>query len=220
MNTNPNARVVLCFGDSNTFGQRSDDITKGRWPADIRWTGQLQDRLGSDYYVIEEGLSSRTTDLEYKKPGRSGRPYLVSCVQSHNPIDVIILMLGTNDLKSQYNRSANTIAAALGGLLDEIEQLAQNKDGGAPKVILISPIHINDHAQDFEKLYAAHYDHQSALTSLELAGAIENLAKARSCAFVDAALVAKPGADGIHFDKESHARLADCLEAALRKTSV
>ncbi len=55
MNTNPDATVVLCYGDSNTYGQRSDDVHKGRWPVDVRWTGALQRMLGNQYYVVEEG---------------------------------------------------------------------------------------------------------------------------------------------------------------------
>ncbi len=73
MNTNPNAISILCYGDSNTYGQRPDG-TKGRYAADVRWTGQLQSLVGDGYCVIEEGLTSRTTNLEYaKKPGRNVR---------------------------------------------------------------------------------------------------------------------------------------------------
>jgi lysophospholipase L1-like esterase len=71
MNTLPSAKTILCYGDSNTWGQTPEK--SGRRPANIRWTGVLQAELGSEYYVIEEGLSSRTTDLDYaKKPGRNG----------------------------------------------------------------------------------------------------------------------------------------------------
>ena len=70
MTTNPNAVTILCYGDSNTWGQKPDK--SGRYPADTRWTGRLQNQLGDGFAIIEEGLGSRTTDLEYaKKPGRS-----------------------------------------------------------------------------------------------------------------------------------------------------
>jgi lysophospholipase L1-like esterase len=62
VNTNPNAKVVLCYGDSNTWGRLPD--RSGRYAVDERWTGQLQKLLGDDYYVIEEGLGGRTTDLD------------------------------------------------------------------------------------------------------------------------------------------------------------
>jgi len=68
MNTNPNAKTILCYGDSNTWGQKPDKSS--RYLVDVRWTGLLQKTLGDSYYVIEEGLSSRTTDLDYNhKPG-------------------------------------------------------------------------------------------------------------------------------------------------------
>src|SRR5476651_2205463 len=103
MTTNPNAITVLCYGDSNTWGQKPDK--SGRYPADIRWTGRLQQLLGNGYYIIEEGLGSRTTDLDYdKKSGRNGKIYLIPCLESHNPIDVVVLMLGTNDLKIEFDR--------------------------------------------------------------------------------------------------------------------
>ena len=72
MNINPNAATILCYGDSNTYGQKPDK--SGRYAADVRWTGRLQNALGGDYYVIEEGLSSRTTDLDYDpRSGKNGK---------------------------------------------------------------------------------------------------------------------------------------------------
>ena len=67
MNTNPNAINILCFGDSNTYGQKPDKT--GRYEANVRWTGVLQQLLGDGYYVIEEGLGSRTTDADCDHQG-------------------------------------------------------------------------------------------------------------------------------------------------------
>jgi lysophospholipase L1-like esterase len=117
MNTNPASMSVLCFGDSNTWGQKPDK--SGRYGVDVRWTGRLQKQLGEQYSVIEEGLGSRTTDLEYgKKPGRNGKTYLQPCLESHNPLDLVVLMLGTNDLKIEFHRSAQDVAEAIGGLVN------------------------------------------------------------------------------------------------------
>src|SRR5215472_14719247 len=114
MITSPTATTVLCFGDSNTNGMPSDDENYVRLPADVRWTGRLQDLLGADFAVIEEGLSGRTTDVDYdERPGANGRTYFLPCLQTHHPLDVVVIMLGTNDLKTQFHRTAADIANAL-----------------------------------------------------------------------------------------------------------
>jgi len=211
MNVNSDATVVLCYGDSNTYGQRAD-VKGGRWPADVRWTGVLQQELGDDYYIIEEGLPSRTTDLDYdQKPGRNGRTYLAPCLGSHNPIDVVVLMLGTNDLKVTFDRSVQAIADALKELVDDIYAFARTKDGQQPKVILVSPIHIGDNLPT-----GPHYDQNSIDKSRQLAPVVRAVAEAEGCLFVDAAEVALPGEDGIHLTKDSHTPLAGKLSQVIR----
>ncbi len=217
MNSNPAAKTILCYGDSNTFGQRSDDVTKGRWPADIRWTGRAQQLLGDDYYIIEEGLSSRTTDIDYtQKPGRNGRAYLTPCLQSHHPIDLVMLMLGTNDLKDEFDRSAQDVAQAVRRLVLDIQKFA--KEYSYPtKILVVSPIHIEGTASHFAELYSARYSHASVLKSHELAGQLEETAQANDCAFFDAASVAVPGEDGIHLSYDSHEALAQSLSQCVTK---
>lgn len=210
MNTNADAIKILCYGDSNTWGQGSDK--KIRQPANVRWTGQLQRMLGEEYYVIEEGLSSRTTDLEYdKKPGRNGKMYLTPCLASHRPIDIVVLMLGTNDLKTEYDRHARDVSLALKGLVADIRQHGTYMEQGAPQIVLVSPIHIDSNAQEFNNLYAGKYDEVSSEKSLELARYIADVAQSENCEFLDASTVAVPGVDGIHLSTESHALLAKLI---------
>lgn len=215
MNINPKALTILCFGDSNAYGQKPD--RSGRYALDIRWTGRLQDLLGEGYYIIEEGLGSRTTYLDYSKPGRNGKTYLHPCIESHNPIDIILVMLGTNDLKMEFGRSASTIAQAIKGLVDDINQYAKNKNGVQPKIVLISPIHIHDTAPRFAELYTDYYNHQSAITSTELADTIKVVADQTQSHFVDASTVAAPGEDGIHLSKEAHLALGELLAHEIKK---
>lgn len=210
MNTNADAIKILCYGDSNTWGQASDK--KDRQPANVRWTGQLQRILGEKYYVIEEGLSSRTTDLEYdKKPGRNGKTYLAPCLSSHRPIDIVVLMLGTNDLKTEYNRSARGVSLALKGLVADIREHGTYMEQSAPKIVLVSPIHIDSNAQEFGSFYMGSYNEASGERSLELSRYIADVAQSEGCEFVDAASVAVPGVDGIHLSMESHALLAKLI---------
>lgn len=215
MNTNPNATTILCFGDSNTYGQKPDKT--GRYDADVRWTGVLQGLLGNDFRIIEEGLSSRTTDLEYaKKPGRNGKTYLAPALHSHNPLDIIVIMLGTNDLKIEYSRTADAIASALDGLIDDIFMYAQAKDGATSEIILVSPIEIEDTALRFAEFYSTSYDSRSATESRKLPEAIKKVADQRGVSFLDAALVSKPGVDGVHFSEESEYSLAELLASTIK----
>lgn len=214
MNTNPNAIKVLCYGDSNTWGQKPDKT--GRYAADVRWTGRLQRLLGDDYYIVEEGLGSRTTDLDYdRKPGRNGKTYLVPCLASHTPLDVVVLMLGTNDLKMEYSRSADDIAHALGGLVADVREYAKDKHGNPPQVILVSPILIDDTAPRFAEFYTGYYDARAMQESHKLADAISDLAQQLGCEFVDAASVSAPGEDGIHFSEDSEEPLAQSIKATI-----
>lgn len=216
MNTSPTAIKVLCYGDSNTWGQKPDKT--GRYAANVRWTGLVQNLLGDSYYVVEEGLGSRTTDLEYdRKPGRNGKTYLVPCVASQIPVDVVAIMLGTNDLKMEYSRTAEEIATAIKGLVDDVRTYGLDKNGKAPKIILISPILVDDKAPRFTEFYTGYYDSRSMQESLKLAGAIEAVAEANDCTFLNAADVAHSGEDGIHFSEDSNKPLAELIAATIRK---
>ena len=103
-------RTILRYGDSNIRG--IDPETGERFPEDVRWPGVLRTRLGDDYTVIEDGLSGRTTVWDDPIEGvhKNGRTYLRPCLESHSPVDLIALMLGTNDLKKRFGSSASDIA--------------------------------------------------------------------------------------------------------------
>ena len=101
-------RTILCYGDSNTWGYvpqspAEKNLTIQRYPRHIRWPGILQNLLGEKFHVVEEGLNSRTTNLDYPiPPDRNGKTYLPSCLYTHAPIDLVILALGGNDLKNSF----------------------------------------------------------------------------------------------------------------------
>lgn len=176
MNSYADAVKVLCYGDSNTWGQTPDKT--GRQPADVRWTGILQNKLSDGYYVIEEGLSSRTTNIDYnKKPGRNGKTYLIPCLGSHIPIDIVVLMLGTNDLKTVFDRTAADVARAVDDLIKCIQEHGTYMGGDPPKIIVASPIHIDVNAPKFADFYSRNYNESSGSKSRELAAEIAVVAK-------------------------------------------
>ena len=112
-------KTILCYGDSNTYGLKSDLVS--RYPRNVRWTGILQEKLGSEYYVIEEGLGGRTTVWDDPvEDYKNGKKYLLPCLDSHKPLDLVIIMLGTNDLKSRFSVTPFDIGASMENLVKTI----------------------------------------------------------------------------------------------------
>lgn len=104
---------ILCFGDSNTYGYRPDGL--GRYDETIRWTKKVQRALGTaEYQIIEEGLCGRTTVFQDElRVGRKGVDIFPVLLETHQPLDLIIIMLGTNDCKTRYKASAGTVAKGM-----------------------------------------------------------------------------------------------------------
>ena len=103
---------ILCFGDSNTWGYKPDKT--GRFDENTRWTALLQKKLGPAYHIIEEGLCGRTTVFHDElREGRRGLDMIGVTVEMHDPLDLVIIMLGTNDCKTRYGASASVIAKGL-----------------------------------------------------------------------------------------------------------
>jgi lysophospholipase L1-like esterase len=214
--TNAAAITVLCFGDSNTNGVPSDDEDYVRLPPDVRWTGRLQSRLGDGYYVIEEGLSGRTTDLDYDdRPGGNGRSYFVPCLQTHHPLDFVVVMLGTNDVKDQFDRSPAAVAAAVGGYVDDIGSNATNRAGERPQILLVSPIHLDDSQPAFAEMTLGQYGAAAVEKSRVLSAQLRRVANERGVLFADAANVAHAGADGVHLSLDSHERMAELIATTI-----
>jgi lysophospholipase L1-like esterase len=220
--TDPDATRILCFGDSNTYGTCrrepgvagtvSPDPDYVRLDADRRWPGVLQRVLGGDHEVIEEALNGRTTDLdEAGRPGLDGRSYFVPCLLSHRPLDVVVVMLGGNDLKPGFGRTPAEIAEALGRYVDDVAAYATDRRGGVPLTVLVGPTQVDVTAPAYRDLVGDHPDPQHAARAQQLAEEIRGVARRRGVLYVDAARVAGPGADGIHLDQPSHARLGELL---------
>lgn len=206
-------RRVLCFGDSNTWGQNDDKNYAGRYPLDIRWPGRIQSKLGSEFEVYEEGLGGRNTNFDHynpKKSTKNGLAYFGPFIQSHDPFELIILMLGTNDLKVQYNKTPKDIAYAL---QDYIQLICESSVG--TKILIVSPIYINDRAPKFQQYYDGVYNFESAQKSLQLADSLKHMAERYNVEFLDAARVADSGKDGIHLTAQGHISLSDSINSQI-----
>ena len=221
---------VLCFGDSNTYGWiGSLSAPARRYPASVRWTGRLAAGLGEGWDVLEEGLGGRTlrdrrtegSGINLPGAGLSAMEYLPSCLLSHLPLDAVIVMLGSNDMKSVLRHSETDIADAMADLVDTIRLLPWESllDYPHPRVIVVSPPLIGERKM---LLSGARYV-DAPRKSRMLAGLYRNVAESRNAFFLNAAevIAGDPwgeahGPDGMHLNEEDHARLADALLATMR----
>ena len=163
-------KEILCFGDSNTYGLIPG--TTSRFDRDTRWTGILESELFSKgYKIVEEGLCGRTTIFEDElRDNRRGVDMLPALLESHNPIDYVILMLGTNDCKTYYNASAGLIGKGIEKLIAQIK--SYNSELG---ILLMSPIVLGDEVWKPE--YDPEFNKTSVKTSHKLKDVYKKIAK-------------------------------------------
>ena len=202
---------ILCFGDSNTYGYKPDGT--GRFDETIRWTSLLQKKLGTDHRIIEEGLCGRTTVFSDElREGRRGLDTIGIAVESHNPVDLLILMLGTNDCKTRYNASAAIIAK---GLEQTIIRARKNASQDF-ELLIISPIHLGKGVG--EEGFDPEFDERSELVSKHLAAEYKKIALQHQATFLDASTVAVPSeTDREHLDESGHAALAEAIYQTLHE---
>ena len=213
-NENDTAKTVLCYGDSNTYG--FNPRTALRYRESVRWPGVLRELLGKGYTVIEEGCNGRTTVFDDPLEGwKNGLDYLKPCLNSHKPVDIVVLMLGSNDLKKCFGASAEEIADGAGTLVDTIREFLPLKQGYAPTVILVAPPLIGPGIERSPFRYA--FDESAIARSKEFAREYRRVAEAKGCVFFDAATVAAASeTDSLHLTPESHKALAEAICGVIR----
>ena len=204
-------KTVLCYGDSNTWG--FNPVTQDRFPITERWTGVLAHELGAGYRVVEEGLNGRTTLWDDPiEEWRNGKTYLLPCLWSHKPIDLVTIMLGTNDLKERFSVSAYDIAAGAGVLVDLTVRSGAGLNGGSPQVLLMAPpvvARLTDYAEMFQEAEAK---------SIKFAEHYRRVAKQRGCHFLDASqIIVSSDLDGIHLEVGEHHKLGLAVAARVRE---
>ena len=212
-------KSILCFGDSLTWGwvPSKEGAPTQRYPRDVRWPGVLAGQLGNGHPVIEEGLNARTTTADDPTdPRLNGLTYLPTALASHLPLDLVVVMLGTNDTKSYLRRTPNEIAVGMFTLLRQVLTSA----GGigtaypAPKVLLVAPPPLGEVGHPW---FEVTFDGGRAKT-LELAQKYEALASFLNIAFFDAgSVISTDGVDGIHLTEDNNRVLGEALAAEVRR---
>ncbi|NLX08472.1 MAG: SGNH/GDSL hydrolase family protein [Chloroflexi bacterium] len=203
---------ILCYGDSNTWGADPAGGPRFSWP--VRWPGVLQRELGDGYRVIEEGLGGRTTVLDDPLDDhKNGKTYLRPCLESHRPLDLVVLMLGTNDLKYRFSFTPQDIAAGAGVLVRLIQASASGYDGEAPRVLLLVPPPVGE---QFSERFAVSFE-GAKQKAPHLSRHYAAIAQEHGCAFLDTTefLRASP-LDGLHLDAEAHLALGQRVAQAVR----
>lgn len=205
---------IVCFGDSNTHGYCADpsDCADGgnRFNEEERWTCLLQKMLGGEYLVLEEGLSGRTTvfpdALHESMPGLDS---IYTTLMCHEPVDLLILMLGTNDTKERLGANAACIGIGLDRLIAKALSIPAWRNE-TPNILIIAPPHMG----------TGLYQHPDGVPmgkgcvekSWELAGYYAEVAKTRGCAFLDAEGIAEFNTvDQMHLSRKGHLQLAQKL---------
>lgn len=205
---------ILCFGDSNTHGycaETFDCIDGGeRFNEDERWTCLLGKHLGNDYLVLEEGLGGRTTVFQDPlTEGLCGLDVIFPIMMSHEPIDLLVIMLGTNDTKERFGVTAECISVGMERLINKAKSTAAWKNN-QPNILLIAPPHILD------KMYSGPFSgvmgSGCAEKSRQLAFFYKEVAKRTGCHFLDIEGIAEFNpTDGMHLTKKGHSALAAYL---------
>lgn len=208
---------IVCFGDSNTHGYCADptdcEDCGNRFNENERWTSLLQNALGDDYLVIEEGLSGRTTVFDAPEmPGMKGLDFIQPCLMTHEPVDLLILMLGTNDTRAILNISPKGIALGLSRLVLWAKATPDVWRNNQPNILVIAPPHILNclYQNDAYECMGPGCVEKSR----QLADEYQKRCRDLGCTFLDAEGIAEFNhVDGMHLTKKGHAALAAKLTA-------
>ena len=205
---------ILCYGDSNTYGYIP---TGGRYDEHTRWPMRLQELLGPDYAVIEEGFNGRTIVFDDPVEGgfKSGERLLPPCLMSHNPLDVVIVMLGINDTKRRFGMTPMTIGQSMMQLVRTAKQYAVDEAGKTSRIIVTAPPKILDNLM--QTRHGECFGEQAIEVSAGLARELRRITKLMRCDFFDAGPYAEVSSlDAVHMTAKGHLQLAAAMADKIR----
>lgn len=207
-------KAVLCYGDSLTWGYDAEGPF--RHPLRDRWPSVLQAELGDAAHVVAEGLNGRTTAFDDHLAGadRNGARLLPTILTSHAPLDLVIVMLGSNDMKPWIHGNALASKQGMQRLIDIIRGHDYPLGGLPPEILLVSPPAVTRTANaEFKEMFAGGEE-----TSRRLAAHYAALADEAGCGFFDAGSVASTTPlDGVHMDAENTRNLGRALAPVVRR---
>ena len=208
-------RTLLTFGDSNTHGA-PPVVERGvtaRYGRGVRWPTVTHAALGAEWDLVEEGLGGRTAQFEdpVMGPIMDARPALRIALQSHGPLDVMTLMLGTNDVKTRFGATAEGVTAGIAALLDVALGIEMQTRHGGFQVLLICPPPVLEQGPLRAEFFGAR------AKSLALPALYRALAETHGCGFLDAGeIIEVSPLDGIHYDEAAHATLGAAVAEKVR----
>lgn len=206
-------KAILCFGDSNTWG--ADPSGGGRFDRSTRWPGVLQEELGDEFHVIEEGLCGRTTVWEDPIEGdKNGLAQLVPILKSHEPLDLVIIKLGTNDLKNRFSVSALDVANSTWRLVQAVRACAYPPTGQVPEILVVCPPPFAPlDPTPFKDMFIG-----GEAKSHQLADAFKRVAEERDFRlFLAGEVIQSSSVDGIHYDASEHLKLGKAMGKTVKQ---
>ena len=206
---------ILCYGDSNTYGYIP---TGGRYDEHTRWPMRMQAVLGDGYAVIEEGFNGRTCVFDDPVEGgyKSGVQYLPPCLMSHNPLDAVIIMLGSNDTKARFGMTPMTIGQSMMQLVRTAKQYAVNEAGETSHIIVAAPPQILGHLM--QTRHAECFGEQAIAVSAGLSRELRRITKLMRCDFFDAVPYGEVSElDAVHMTERGHLRLGEAMAEKIRQ---
>lgn len=210
---------ILCFGDSNTWGY---DPRGGRYDEETRWPMRLETLLnlqpGNSYTVVEEGFNGRTCVYDDPIEGgyKSGAAYLPPCLMSHNPLDLVVIMLGTNDAKRRFNLTPMTIGEGMMQLVRLTRLYGMDGKGNPPKVLIVAPPPALDTLMSAR--HGECFGEPAIAVTKGLAAEYARIAKLLRCEFFDAAGWAEVSpSDAVHLTAKGHIGLAEGLTKKIQQ---
>ena len=205
-------RRIVCFGDSNTWGYNPK--TGMRYDEDVRWTGVLGKKLGENFRIIEEGQNGRTiaNPDPWEWGTKCGMDQILPIIESHMPMEALVIMLGSNDLKAKFNLPVPDIAGSLQNMLKKVRAHCQYYlHNPELKILIVSPPALNDNLP--KSVFAEFFDAENVVQkSREIPKWYELVAKQFGCDFLNATeLVCAGETDCLHLSPEGHKKLADLV---------
>ncbi len=205
------SKTILVFGDSNTWGynpfNKSPFLPFDRWEEEVRWTSVLRRELGNGCRVIADGLCGRTASARDDIDDYTcGRDQIVPALRVHGPVDLLILMLGSNDLKARYGYTAYDVANSVGMVVERALQTRDAFTGGEGKILLICPPPLALPPRSFFRFEFEGREEASH----RMAPFFELIAEKYGVSYLNAGdYVRFSDADGLHFDAENHRLLGE-----------